>query len=98
MSSDGSSQLEGLWDAAVAGVINAYTAWGWVVPATLLTMLFCAVVVLLCRFLEDLPLDAEVVRTPVAIFRWTRTRWRETQWSNGKGTPDLVCLSLKADG
>jgi hypothetical protein len=98
VSSDGGSQLAWLWDAAVTGVLDVYNAWGWILPAILLTLLFCVVVVILCWILEDLPPEMEIVRTPFAIFRWTRRRWRETHWNNRKGTSGLVCLSLRDRG
>jgi len=81
VSSDGNSQLEGLWDAAASAVLNVYDAYGWVVPALLLSLLLLGVLVLLAWALEDLPVDAEALQGFGGIFRWTRKRWREGRGS-----------------
>jgi hypothetical protein len=77
VSTGGNSQLEGLWDAAATVVFNVYDAYGWVIPAVLLSLLLLGVLVLLAWALEDLPVDAEILQGFGGIFRWTRKRWRD---------------------
>jgi hypothetical protein len=82
MSTDWSSQLERLWDAMATAVLNVYDAYGWVIPAVLLSLLLLLLLVgvigLIASAVGELPLDADV---PVfegfgGIFRWTREIWR----------------------
>jgi hypothetical protein len=77
VSADGDSHLDGLWDAAASVVFNAYNAYGWVLPAALLSLLFLGALVLFCWLLDDLPFDLQVIKGPRWIFRWTRAGWRK---------------------
>ena len=76
MSTDDGSQLESLWDSCAAFVLNAYDAYGWMVPALLLTLLFFTVLALICWALEGIELDLPVFEGPVAIFGWCRKNWQ----------------------
>jgi hypothetical protein len=40
VSADGNSQFESLWNTAAAAVFNAIDAYGWVVPALVISLLF----------------------------------------------------------
>jgi hypothetical protein len=100
LSYDDSSQLEGLWNTTANAVIDTYNAWGWVMPAILLTALFVVVCLLLIGLVSSLHLECFADLSPEvepisAIFSWTRKEWLSTHGQNEKGTPDLVCLSLK---
>jgi hypothetical protein len=77
VSGDGNSQVDGLKDAVASTVFNAVDAYGWVVPATLLTVLFIAALTLLCWVMDDLPLDLPVISGPRSIFREMRALWRD---------------------
>ena len=86
VAADGNSQLERLWDAAAAGLCNIYDAYGWGVPAVLLSMVFLGLRALLAWALEDLPVDLEVFQGFGGIFRWMRSRWREKSRIEHAGT------------
>jgi hypothetical protein len=68
-------------DAAASTVFNTYEGYGWIVPASLLAVLFIGGLFLLCIWLDnvgaDLDLDFPVIESVRGIFRWTRDRWRE---------------------
>jgi len=49
-----------MWNAAVSAILNAFDAYGWIVPATLLAVLFLGVFLLLCWWMEDLPFELPV--------------------------------------
>src|SRR4051812_47386337 len=72
---DGNSQLESLWDTCAAAVLNTYDAYGWLLPALLLTFLFFLIFAFVCWALDDIPLDLPLLKGPAAIFRWCRKRW-----------------------
>ena len=89
MSTDWSSQLERLWDAMATAVLNVYDAYGWVIPAVLLSLLLLVLLVgvlgalasaLAAVGVDDLPLDADVFGGLAGmfrgVFRWTRENWR----------------------
>lgn len=76
MSSDGGSQLEQLCDTAASAAFSVYDAYGWMVPALLLSVLFLGLLALLCWALEDLPLEPEILRGFPGIFRWSRRVWQ----------------------
>jgi hypothetical protein len=40
MGTDGNSQLVAMWDAAVAAITNTFDAYGWIVPAILVALLY----------------------------------------------------------
>lgn len=75
--SESRSLLSGLLDSAAATTLNAVDCFGWIVPATLLTLLFIAILVFVCWRLEDLPLEADVFTVPRTIFTWARKRWQK---------------------
>jgi len=77
VSTDGNSGLEALWDTAASAVLNVYVAYGWVIPALLLSLLLLGVLALLAWALDDLPVDAEALQGFGGIFRWTRKKWQE---------------------
>jgi hypothetical protein len=77
MPAEGNGQFESLWDASGTWLFNVVDAYGWVLPATLLTLLFLGAVVLLCWWLEDLPFDLPVLEGPFQIFQTQRKGWRE---------------------
>jgi hypothetical protein len=72
MSTDGSSQLEAMWDSLAAMVLNVYDAYGWIVPALLLSVLFLGLIALFAWLTEELPLDLEIFRCLGGIFKWMR--------------------------
>jgi len=88
VSTEGNSFLEGLWDAAASTLFNVYDAYGWVIPALLLSLLLLVVLALLAWALEDLPVDVEVLQGFGGIFRWTRKWWREGRGSCTLGLSD----------
>lgn len=75
MSGESRSLIGGLLDSATSVVFSAYEAYGWIVPATVVTVLFFAVFVFLCWLLEDIPLEFDVFTAPRSIFNWTHKRW-----------------------
>jgi uncharacterized membrane protein YqgA involved in biofilm formation len=75
VSGESRSLLGGLLDSAASVVLTAFETYGWIVPASLLTILFFAGLVVLCWMLDDLPLEFEVLTAPRSIFDWTRKRW-----------------------
>ena len=85
MSADGKSLFEGLWDTFSSAVFNAYDAYGWILPALLLTTLLLGVLVLIACAMEDLPIDVEIFDGIGGIFKWTR-RWWKGNRSNRSGT------------
>jgi hypothetical protein len=54
VSADGKSLFKGLWDTFSSAVFNAYDAYGWILPALLLTILLLGVLVLIACAMEDL--------------------------------------------
>ena len=82
MSADWSSRLEGLWDAMATAVLNVYDAYGWVIPAVLLSLLLLVLLIgvlwLVASAVGELSLDADVnvFGGFGGIFRWTRENWR----------------------
>lgn len=74
MPTDGSSQIDSLWDSCATFVLSAYDAYGWVVPALLLTLLFFTLIAAICWALDDI-VEAPVLEGPRAIFRWCRQNW-----------------------
>jgi hypothetical protein len=80
VSSDGGPQLERLWDTAASTVFNVYDAYGWIVPALLLSLLFLGLLVLLLSLLaplaEGLEIEPEFLQGFGGIFRWTRESWQ----------------------
>jgi hypothetical protein len=75
MPTDGSSQLEGLWDSCAGALFNVYDAYAWIVPALLLTILFFFVVAFVCWACEKADFDIPIFEGPAAIFRWCREAW-----------------------
>ena len=96
MSTDWSSQVEGLWDAMATAVLNVYDAYGWVIPAVLLSLLLLVLLVGVIGLLawalaavgvDDLPVDADVFSGLAGmfrgVFRWTRESWQGQSWHDG---------------
>jgi hypothetical protein len=77
MGVEGNSQLVAMWDAAVAAITNSFDAYGWVVPAILVTLLYLCLIALFCWWLEDLPFELSVFEGVGGIFKWMRISWRE---------------------
>lgn len=75
MPADDGSQLAALWDAAASTIFNVYDAYGWIVPALVLSLLFLALIALFGYLLDDIPV--EFLDGFVGVFRWTRKRWRD---------------------
>ncbi len=69
---DANSQLAGLWDTCATALLNTWDAYGWILPAILLTLLFFGAIVLVCWALADLDFDAGLIEAPIGIFRWCR--------------------------
>jgi hypothetical protein len=65
-----------------------YDAYGWVLPALLLSLLLLGFLALLAWALEDLPVDVEVLQGFDGIFRGTRKWWREGRGSCTLGLSD----------
>jgi hypothetical protein len=78
VSADGKSILEGICDTLCSGVFGFYDAYGWIVPAVLLTALLFALMIFLCWALEDIPTELEIFRARGAIFKWARSRWAKS--------------------
>ena len=88
VSTEGNSFLESLSDASASALFNVYDAYGWVIPAVLLSLLLLGALALLAWALEDLPLDAELFQGFGGIFRWSRRWWREGRGSCSLGLTD----------
>jgi hypothetical protein len=73
---DSDSGFGALGNAAVSAVMNAFDTYGWIVPATLLTVLFLGVIVLLCWLIEDLPFELPAFESVGGIFKWMRSTWQ----------------------
>lgn len=76
MSADGGSPLDGLWDSISSAVVSFVDAFGWILPALVLTILFLGLIALVAFWLDDLPFDFEILQGVGGIFRWTRRWWR----------------------
>jgi hypothetical protein len=57
-------------------MMNAVNCYGWVVPATILTLLFFAVLIFICWQFEDIPLETDIFKAPQMIFSWARKKWQ----------------------
>jgi hypothetical protein len=80
---DANSQLEGIWDACATGILNAWDACGWLIPALLLTLLLFAVFALICFACEGIEFDEGLIEGPVAIFRWSRKTFKSERGTGG---------------
>jgi hypothetical protein len=69
---DSYSQLERLGDADGSVVLNVLDAYGWIVPAVLMTILLLGVVILIAWALEELPFELPVFEGIGGIFKWSR--------------------------
>jgi hypothetical protein len=78
---DSDSGFEAMWNAAVSAILNAFDAYGWIVPATLLAVLFLGVFLLLCWWMEDLPFELPVFEGVGGIFKWMRSTWQAERGS-----------------
>jgi hypothetical protein len=76
VSTDGNSQLDRLMDTLASSIWYTYDAYGWIVPAIFLTLLFFAAVVLLCWLADVIPLEGEILTAPHSIFNCMRKRWQ----------------------
>jgi len=76
VSADEKSLFAGLWDALSSAVINAYDAYGWILPALFLTVLLLAILVVIAWAAEDLPFEIEIFDSVGGIFKWARRCWR----------------------
>jgi hypothetical protein len=81
MGADGNSQLETMWDAVTAAIATGFNAYGRIVPAILVTLLYLSLIGLFCWWLEDIPFELPVFEGVGGIFRSIRTSWH-------KGTSD----------
>jgi hypothetical protein len=98
MSTDWSSQLDGLWDAMATAVLNVYDAYGWVIPALLLSIVVLVLLVGVLGLLasigvDDLPVDADVFGGVGGMFRGI-FRWTHENWRAGRG--GICTLELSA--
>jgi len=75
VSVDGNSYFESLWDSMACSVGNVIDAYGWIVPALLLTVLLLGVIVLIGSFFEDFPVELPILEGIGGIFKWARERW-----------------------
>jgi hypothetical protein len=73
---DSDSGLETFWNATVSIVLNAFDAYGWIVPATILAVLFLAMIGLVCWWMEELPFELPVFDGVRGIFKWMRSSWQ----------------------
>lgn len=62
MSADGGSPLDGLWDSISSAVVSFVDAFGWILPALVLTILFLGLIALVAFWLDDLPFDSRSSR------------------------------------
>jgi hypothetical protein len=76
MPADSDSGFEALWNATVSATLNAFNAYGRIVPATLLTALFLVAIGLCCWWMEDLPFGLPVAEGVGGIFKWMRSTWQ----------------------
>lgn len=74
--------LADLLDSVATATPNAVDCYGWIVPATFLTLLFIAALVIVCWQLDDLPLEGDIFTVPHAIFAWARKRWQKKPTSD----------------
>ena len=73
MPSDG-ERLNSLFDSVSTAIFGAYDAYGWVLPALLLTILVFGLIALFALSFDDLPV--EFLEAVPRVFLWTRARWR----------------------
>jgi hypothetical protein len=70
------STFESLWNVTASAVVNLIDAYGWVISATVLTILFLIVIGLICWWMEDLPFELPVFESVSGIFKWMRKTWQ----------------------
>ncbi|MFZ1086207.1 MAG: hypothetical protein WAN35_14680 [Terracidiphilus sp.] len=75
MSVNGDWRVNELWDSAASVIFNVYDAYGWIVPAVFLSLLFLLVIGFIAWAAEDLPV--ECLEGFGGIWRWVRRWWRE---------------------
>jgi hypothetical protein len=73
---DSNSGFEALWNSTSSAVFNVFDTYGWVVPATLLAVLFLLAIGLLCWWMEELPFELPVFEGVGGIFKWMRSAWQ----------------------
>jgi hypothetical protein len=76
---ESSSQLDGLVDFVTPAIFNAYDAYGWLIPAVLLTVVFFGLFFLACYLFEEIPMDFPIFRGPRFIFSWSREHWGKSR-------------------
>ena len=76
------SGFEALWNSAASAIFNVFDSYGWIVPATLLAILFLVVIVLFCWWMEDLPFELPVLEGVGRIFKWMRGTWQAKDGDN----------------
>lgn len=74
MSADDNSLLENLWNAVSSAILSAVDAYGWIVSALVLSVLFLGLIALSAWLFEDIPF--EMIEGFGHVFRWTRRAWR----------------------
>jgi len=75
VSTDANSSLESLWNATASTLSNVIDAYGWIVPALLLTALLLGAIALFAWIAEDVPFDLEFFQSIGGIFKWARAQW-----------------------
>jgi hypothetical protein len=76
MGADGNSQLVAMWDAAASAITSTFDAYGWIVPAILVALLYLCLIALFCWLVEDLPFELPVFEGVGGIFKWMRKSWQ----------------------
>jgi hypothetical protein len=72
VSTDGNSYLEGLWNSTACALCNAIDAYGWIIPALLLTALLLGALFLIGLLLEDCPIDPDLPGGICGVFKWAQ--------------------------
>ena len=60
MSADGNSYFESLWNATACMLCNVIDAYGWILPALILTALVLGVIALIGCLVDDIPVDLDL--------------------------------------
>jgi len=76
---DSYSQLEKLGDADGSVFFNILDAYGWIVPAVLMSILLFGVVILIAWAIEDLPVEFPFFEGVGGIFKWSRAHLGPTK-------------------
>ena len=76
MAGEGRSFIDGLFDSVASCASSVLDSYGWILPATVFTLLCIAAMLFLCWIVEDVPLEPGFFSMPRCVFLWSRKRWQ----------------------